>query len=196
MATAEARMAETAALLIDADNLSAAAIEQVFTHLAHQGLRVALRRAYGGHDKLAGMREPAAPRHPRPVNNAGHDGRAAGGRCHDLLHAADCPRVRSLQRRRLPPLALRLPSRPARHLLRQAGKSADGDWALLRPLVSVEGGPTPRRAGAGARRAARPGRRSATHTRARRPPVAPRRRPTPSQVLESVEVSGRAAPWN
>lgn len=46
-----------AALIIDADNVSdAASIERAIAHMQGQGWRLTVRRAYGGHDKLAGLR--------------------------------------------------------------------------------------------------------------------------------------------
>lgn len=45
------------AFLIDADNLSASALEQAFEHLERLGARVSVRRAYGGHEKLIGMKD-------------------------------------------------------------------------------------------------------------------------------------------
>lgn len=44
------------ALLIDADNVSAACVDHAMGELTAQG-RVTVRRAYGGHEKLAGMKE-------------------------------------------------------------------------------------------------------------------------------------------
>lgn len=45
------------AFLIDADNLSANTLEQAFEHLERLGARVSVRRAYGGHEKLASMKD-------------------------------------------------------------------------------------------------------------------------------------------
>ena len=45
------------AFLIDADNLSAPAVQQAFEHLDRGGAMVTVRRAYGGHEALAGMKE-------------------------------------------------------------------------------------------------------------------------------------------
>jgi len=46
-----------AAFLIDADNLSPTAVEEAFKHMKKLGLVVSVRRAYGGHEKLAGMKD-------------------------------------------------------------------------------------------------------------------------------------------
>lgn len=46
------------AFLLDADNLSSASdIEQVFGHFRRLGITVTVRRAYGGHDKLTGIKD-------------------------------------------------------------------------------------------------------------------------------------------
>lgn len=46
-----------AAFLIDADNLSPIAIEEAFDYLVHVGMRLTVRRAYGGFEKLAGVKD-------------------------------------------------------------------------------------------------------------------------------------------
>jgi len=45
------------ALLIDADNLPPVAVDLVFEHWQKLGTLVPVRRAYGGHEKLAGMKD-------------------------------------------------------------------------------------------------------------------------------------------
>ena len=56
-------MRDSVALLLDADNLSSASdVDEVFAHFQNLGAAVSLRRAYGGHDKLAGMKN-ALTRH-------------------------------------------------------------------------------------------------------------------------------------
>lgn len=47
----------TVAFLIDADNLSAAGIDEAFQHLQEAGATVQVRRAYGGIEKLAGLKD-------------------------------------------------------------------------------------------------------------------------------------------
>ena len=47
-----------AALLLDADNLSSASdVDQAFRYFEAKGLSVSVRRAYGGHDKLSGLKD-------------------------------------------------------------------------------------------------------------------------------------------
>ena len=50
-------MAESAALLIDADNLSAEAMTRALAQLQDRGVQVCLRRAYGSHETLGTIRE-------------------------------------------------------------------------------------------------------------------------------------------
>lgn len=46
------------AFLLDADNLSSASdVEQVFGHFRRLGINVSVRRAYGGHEKLTGIKD-------------------------------------------------------------------------------------------------------------------------------------------
>ncbi|WP_372826012.1 NYN domain-containing protein [Polaromonas sp.] len=60
------------ALLIDADNLSAASdVEEVFRQLDGLGLSVSVRRAYGGHDKLAGIKDVLRRNGVRALINQG-----------------------------------------------------------------------------------------------------------------------------
>ena len=47
----------SAAFLIDADNLSPMAIDEAFKYMENSGLVVTVRRAYGGHEKLAGIKD-------------------------------------------------------------------------------------------------------------------------------------------
>ena len=51
-------MSDSVGLLLDADNLSSASdVDEVFAHFHGLGVAVSLRRAYGGHDKLTGLKE-------------------------------------------------------------------------------------------------------------------------------------------
>lgn len=45
------------AFLIDADNLTGSAIDEAFEHLEQAGATVQIRRAYGGFEKLAGLKD-------------------------------------------------------------------------------------------------------------------------------------------
>lgn len=145
MSPAEARAGDAAAMLIDADNLSATAIEQAFTHMAHQGWRVTLRRAYGGHEKLAGLKEGLLRHGVRSLVNSGKGTTDAllVVDAMDLLHEKRLPPVVAIASSDadFAPLALRL--REAGHWVicfAQSGKSADVDLSrCYDQLVSVEG---------------------------------------------------------
>ena len=65
-------MRDSVALLLDADNLSSASdVDEVFAHFQNLGVAVSLRRAYGGHDKLAGMKSALARHAVRAFVNQG-----------------------------------------------------------------------------------------------------------------------------
>lgn len=124
----------TAAILIDADNLAPAALDQAFAELAREGLRITLRRAYGGHEKLAGMRDCLLRHGVRPVVNHGKGTTDVllVVDAMDLLYAQRLPPVVAIASSDadFAPLALRL--REAGHWVvcfAQAGKAADVDLA-------------------------------------------------------------------
>jgi hypothetical protein len=147
MTAREARAGDAAAILIDADNLSAAAVDQAFTHMAHQGWRVTLRRAYGGHEKLAGMKDCLLRYGVRSLVNNGKGTTDAllVVDAMDLLHEARLPPVVAIASSDadFAPLAVRL--REAGHWVicfAQSGKSADADLArCYDQLIAVEGTP-------------------------------------------------------
>jgi hypothetical protein len=60
-----------AALLVDADNVTAQCVEFALRELARQGCRVTLRRAYGGHQKLADIKDCLLRHGVRPLVNQG-----------------------------------------------------------------------------------------------------------------------------
>lgn len=196
---------DTAALLIDADNLSAAAIDQAFRHLAHQGLRVTLRRAYGGHEKLAGMKD-CLLRHgvSALVNNGkGTTDALLVVDTMDLLHAHRLPSVVAVASSDadFAPLALRL--REAGHhvvCFAQAGKSADTELArCYDQLVAVEGVAVSASAPQAAPEPA-PARKASARKRAKAPAPAPAPAPADPvrEVLASLEgfLQGRPVELN
>jgi hypothetical protein len=210
----EAHAGDAAALLIDADNLSATAIDHAFTHLARHGLRVTLRRAYGGHEKLAGMKE-CLLRHgvSALVNNGkGTTDALLVVDTMDLLHAARLPGVVAIASSDadFAPLALRLREAGIRVIcFAQVGKSADSDLArCYDELVPVDGTPSAASAPAPAPTAApsSAGAASAPAPRARKTPA--RKKATPPappppadpvrQVLDGIEgfAQGRAVELN
>ena len=199
----EAGAGDTAAILIDADNLSSPAIEQSFMHLAHQGWRVTLRRAYGGHEKLAAMRECLLRHGIRAVVNNGKGTTDAllVVDAMDLLHERRLPPVVAIASSDadFAPLAVRLREAGTWVIcFAQSGKSADGDLArCYDQLISVEGTSAPAEASEPAAPApARAARKTASRKRVRAPEAAP---PDPVRdVLEGLEGfrQGRAIELN
>ena len=197
MTSREPRAGDAAAILIDADNLSAAALDQAFTHMAHQGWHVTLRRAYGGHEKLAGMKDCLLRHGVRSLVNNGKGTTDAllVVDAMDLLHEARLPPVVAIASSDadFAPLAVRLREAGIRVVcFAQTGKSADVELArCYDQLVPVEGSPS-ESAPAAPVRAARAPRKAA----AKKKPTAP---PDPVRdVLESIEGfrEGREIPMN
>ena len=145
MTNREARAGDSAAILIDADNLSPAAVDQAFTHMAHQGWRLTLRRAYGGHEKLAGMRDCLLRHGVRSLVNNGKGTTDAllVVDAMDLLHEARLPPVVAIASSDadFAPLAVRLREAGTWVIcFAQSGKSADSELArCYDQLVAVEG---------------------------------------------------------
>lgn len=178
-----------AAILIDADNLSAAAIDQAFTHMARHGWRVTLRRAYGGHEKLVGMRDCLLRHGIRSLVNNGKGTTDAllVVDAMDLLHDARLPPVVAIASSDadFAPLAVRLREAGAWVIcFAQSGKSADGELArCYDQLVAVEGS-APEASPPPPARAVRAPRKTA----ARKKAPAPAAPPDPVRdVLDSIE---------
>ena len=95
MSTAASR-ANEAALIIDADNISdAATIERGLAHMHEQGWRLTVRRAYGGHEKLAGLKDCLLRHGIRALVNQGK-GTTDALLCvdvMDLFHIAELPDI-------------------------------------------------------------------------------------------------------
>lgn len=207
MATHEMRPGTAAALLIDADNLSATAIEQAFTHLAHQGMHVTLRRAYGGHEKLAGMRDCLLRNGIRSLVNNGKGTTDAllVVDAMDLLHAGRMPPVVAIASSDadFAPLALRLREGGIRVIcFAQSGKSADTELArCYDQLISVEGSASPAAQDMDAEqpaapsRARAPARKTASRKKAAPPPPPP---DPLREVLDSIDgfADGRSVGLN
>lgn len=101
------------ALLIDADNLSSAGdVEEAFRALDQLGLHVSLRRAYGGQDKLAGMKDVLRQHAIRGFINQGKGTTdvALVVDAMDLLHTGSLPNIVAIASSDadFAPLALRL----------------------------------------------------------------------------------------
>jgi len=165
-----------AALLIDADNISdAAAIDRVVQLLHEQGWRLAVRRAYGGHEKLAGLKDCLLRHGIRAFVNQGKGTTDAllVVDAMDLLHAGRLPAVAAIASSDgdFAPLATRLREEGLWVIcLAQQGKSAGAELAkaydeLLYLDASAASPPAP---------AARPARKAAA-----RKAVAPAPAPAP-----------------
>lgn len=88
-----------AALLIDADNVSDTGnIERAMGYLQEQGWRLTVRRAYGGHDKLAGLRDCLLRHGIRALVNQGKGTTDALliVDVMDLFHTAELPNIVAL----------------------------------------------------------------------------------------------------
>jgi hypothetical protein len=82
------------AFLLDADNLSSASdVEHVFAHFRGIGIAVSVRRAYGGHEKLAGIKDVLRQHGMRSFVNQGKGTTDAAliVDAMDLLHHDDLP---------------------------------------------------------------------------------------------------------
>ena len=95
MSTAASR-ANEAALIVDADNISdATTIERGLAHMHEQGWRLTVRRAYGGHEKLAGLKDCLLRHGIRALVNQGK-GTTDALICvdvMDLFHVAELPDI-------------------------------------------------------------------------------------------------------
>ena len=192
MSAREARAGDAAAILIDADNLSPTAVDQAFTHMAHQGWRVTLRRAYGGHEKLVGMKDCLLRHGVRSLVNHGKGTTDAllVVDAMDLLHEGRLPPVVAIASSDadFAPLAVRLREGGSWVIcFAQSGKSADADLArCYDQLIAVEAaGASVEAAPAAPRPApAKPARKTASRKKAAPPP--PPADPV-RDVLESIE---------
>jgi hypothetical protein len=147
-----------AALIIDADNISDAdAIERAVAHMREQDWRLTVRRAYGGHEKLAGLKDCLSRHGIRALVNQGK-GTTDALLCvdvMDLFHAAELPDIVAIASSDadFAPLAVRL-REAGIHVwcFAQAGKAAGEELAKVYEQVVYLDAPAPARAA----RAARP----------------------------------------
>lgn len=136
------------ALLIDADNLTPAAIDTAFQYLADRGISVTVRRAYGGHEKLAGMKDMLKRHAVRAFVNQGKGTTdvALVVDAMDLLRDAALPAAVAIgsSDADFAPLALRL-REAGKHVLcfAQGDKSAADDLACAYDdVVYVDASPS------------------------------------------------------
>jgi hypothetical protein len=126
-----------AALIIDADNISdAVAIERALGHMHEQGWRLTVRRAYGGHDKLANLKECLLRHGIRALVNQGK-GTTDALLCvdvMDLFHTAELPDIVAIASSDadFAPLAVRLREAGIKVVcFAQAGKAAGEELAKV-----------------------------------------------------------------
>jgi hypothetical protein len=135
MSTPDARDRPPAALFIDADNISdAAAIDTVIRLLHEQGWRLTVRRAYGGHEKLAGLKDCFLRHGIRALVNQGKGTTDAllVVDVMDMLHAGSLPAMAAIASSDgdFAPLATRLREEGLWVIcLAQRGKSAGAELA-------------------------------------------------------------------
>jgi hypothetical protein len=186
-----------AALLIDADNLSPAAVEAAFQYLADRGISVTVRRAYGGHEKLAGMKDVLKRHAVRAFVNQGKGTTdvALVVDAMDLLRDAALPAAVAIgsSDADFAPLALRL-REAAKHVLcfAQIDKAAGEDLACAYDdVVYVDSAPSEKVSPAGTAIAA-PARK--TRTRAAPAKSAEPARKTPVRKTAAKKTVAHAKP--
>lgn len=171
MSTASSR-ANEAAILIDADNISdAATIERGLAHMQEQGWRLTVRRAYGGHEKLSGLKDCLLRHGIRALVNQGK-GTTDALLCvdvMDLFHAAELPDIVAIASSDadFAPLAVRLREAGIRVIcFAQRAKAAGEELAkVYEQVVYLDDVPAPA--------APRPARKAAAKKVARAKPVEP-----------------------
>lgn len=124
------------AFLLDADNLSSASdVEQVFGHFRRLGINVSVRRAYGGHEKLTGIKEVLRQHAVRSFINQGKGTTDAALiiDAMDLLHHDALPGMVAIgsSDADFAPLAVRLREDGIKVLCFALRDKADGDALAL-----------------------------------------------------------------
>ncbi|MFC5498624.1 NYN domain-containing protein [Caenimonas terrae] len=124
------------AFLLDADNLSSAAdVDQIFAHFRRLGITVTVRRAYGGTEKLVGMKEVLRQHAVRSFINQGKGTTDAALviDAMDLLHHDALPSMVAIgsSDADFAPLAVRLREDGIRVLCFALRDKADGDALAL-----------------------------------------------------------------
>ena len=141
------------AFLLDADNLSSASdIDQVFEHFRRLGVTVTVRRAYGGTEKLTGLKEVLRRHAVRSFINQGKGTTDAALviDAMDLLHHDALPSMVAIgsSDADFAPLAVRLREDGIRVLCFALRDKADGDALALvyDEVVYLDGGARAERA--------------------------------------------------
>lgn len=120
------------AVMIDADNVATAAqVEEAFRHLSRMGMTVTVGRAYGGHEKLAGLKDVLRRFGARSLVNQGRGTTdvALVIDTMDLLHQGRLPEtvVICSSDADFAPLAVRLREAGTRVICFAAREKADAD---------------------------------------------------------------------
>jgi hypothetical protein len=124
------------AFLLDADNLSSAAdVDQIFSHFRRLGITVTVRRAYGGTEKLVGLKEVLRQHAVRSFINQGKGTTDAALiiDAMDLLHHDALPSMVAIgsSDADFAPLAVRLREDGVRVICFALRDKADGDALAL-----------------------------------------------------------------
>jgi hypothetical protein len=124
------------AFLLDADNLSSASdVDQVFGHFRRLGINVSVRRAYGGHEKLTGIKDVLRQHAMRSFINQGKGTTDAALviDAMDLLHHDALPGMVAIgsSDADFAPLAVRLREDGIKVLCFALRDKADGDALAL-----------------------------------------------------------------
>jgi uncharacterized LabA/DUF88 family protein len=183
-------MSATAGLFIDADNVDADVIAFALDFLRERGLRVTVRRAYGGHERLGTVKDICMAYGVKSLANHGRGTTDALliVDAMDLLHGPDFPSVVAIASADadFAPLAIRLREAGCATLCFAHSAKSDGDALKLAydEVHFVDG----RRAEPAARKA--PAKRAAPARAV--PPAPPQRQPGEATPLERVlaEVPG------
>ena len=198
------------ALLIDADNLSSSGdVEETFRALEQSGLHVSVRRAYGGQEKLAGIKDVLRQHAVRCFINQGKGTTdvALVVDAMDLLHTGSLPDTVAIASSDadFAPLALRLREAGMRVMCFVRREKSDVDALKLAYdeilFVDVEPVRAPQRRASAPILAPSPAAKSPSRTQApgKRAPVRKAAMPTPGEaVLVAVPAlrTGKPVPMN
>lgn len=184
-----------AALLIDADNVTSAAVDHAMRYLEAGGHRLVVKRAYGGHEKLAGMRECLLRHGARAFVNHGKGTTDAllVIDAMDMLHGGLLPQVIAIASSDadFAPLAVRLRESGATVLcFAHVDKAADAELDRCYDQLVYVDVPSAAAPPVNARPAApapAPARKTARKTPAKRAAAAPAPAPAPDPLRQLLE---------
>jgi hypothetical protein len=180
------------AFLLDADNLSSASdVDQVFGHFRGAGVMVTVRRAYGGTDKLMGLRDVLKKHAMRSFVNQGKGTTDAAlvVDAMDLLHHGALPEMVALgsSDADFAPLAVRLREAGIRVVCFALREKADAEaLALVYDDVVYLDAP--------ARSQQQPQREAPARPAAKRPPAAKKAAPPPAAAPAPARAPAAKSP--